>query len=141
MVQIIKTYASTVSVVIVICILSIVISVIAFKSKIAGYSELDFYESFSMSLSANIHINMHDLVFTVLIFGVLGAIIDMAISISTAVTEFYHNNIDLSFIQLVKSGKIVGKDILGTSVNTLFFAGLGEIMMQTNTVYEKRLYF
>jgi Predicted multitransmembrane protein len=126
-----KTYASVVSVLIMICILSIVVGILSYHSNIAGYNELDLYEEINMCLDVNIHINLRDLVFTVIIFGSLGAVMDTAISISTSVSEFYHNNKELAFHDLVRSGKSVGQDILGTTVNTVFFAGIGETMMQT----------
>jgi Predicted multitransmembrane protein len=127
----IKTYASAFSVIIVICILSILAGIISANAKIAGYSELDLSEEISRYLSVNIHISMRDLVFAVIIFGLLGAIMDTAIAIASAITEFYNNNDSLSFKDLAHSGKAVGRDILGTTVNTIFFAGIGETMMQT----------
>lgn len=127
----VKSYASVFSVVLVLCLLSILAWIISANAKIAGYSELDLSEEISRSLSLNIHISMMDLSFSVIIFGLLGAVMDTAIAIASSVTEFYANNPLLTCRQLVRSGRAVGRDILATTVNTVFFAGIGETMMQT----------
>ena len=62
----------------------------------------------------------------VVLFGLLGAIMDTALSIATAQFEVYQNNNELTNKELIKSGWNIGKDILGTTVNTLLFACLGE---------------
>ena len=63
------------------------------------------------------------------ILGLLGAVMDTAVAITTAVNEVYMNNRGLTEKELFRSGMRVGRDILGTTVNTLFFAGLGESIM------------
>ena len=59
--------------------------------------------------------------FEVLI-GTLGGIIDIAISISSAIKEIYDKNNDIERKVLLKSGMEIGKDIMGTMANTLLFA-------------------
>lgn len=126
----IKTYAAVFSVFTVVVLLCIPAFIIGYGAHIAGYSELDLLEEISMYLSVNIDIDMRELVFAVIIFGLLGAVMDTAIAISTSMTEFSKNNPSLTFRDLTRSGINVGHDILGTTVNTLFFAGIGECMMQ-----------
>ena len=62
---------------------------------------------------------------SVIIMSTIGAITDTAIAISSPMHEIYHHNPSISRIELVKSGLNIGKDILGTSTNTLFFAFFG----------------
>lgn len=127
----VKSYSSIISVIIVICIMSIIVWGIVHSSQIAGYNELELNEDISRSLSAYVRINMKSLMVTVTMLGLLGAIMDTAIAIATSIFEVQKNNKELSFLQLIKSGKSVGNDILGTTANTLFFAGIGETMMMT----------
>lgn len=57
-----------------------------------------------------------------LFIGSLGAVMDVAISISSALYELYHKNNDISDKALKASGMDIGKDIMGTMTNILFFA-------------------
>lgn len=57
-----------------------------------------------------------------LFIGALGAVMDVAISISSALYEFYQKDHQISNNALKKSGFNIGKDIMGTMTNTLFFA-------------------
>ncbi len=57
-----------------------------------------------------------------ILIGTLGAIIDIAISISSAINELYDTNPNIEKKVLISSGKSIGKDIMGTMSNTLVFA-------------------
>lgn len=57
-----------------------------------------------------------------LFIGSLGAVMDVAISISSALFELYDKNNDISTKALKASGIEIGKDIMGTMTNILFFA-------------------
>lgn len=57
-----------------------------------------------------------------LFIGSLGAVMDVAISISSALYEFYQKDHYISNDALKKSGFNIGKDIMGTMTNILFFA-------------------
>ena len=72
---------------------------------------------------------MKEVQIAIIIFGILGAIIDTSIAISTSVYEVYRNNENLSSKELFKSGIVMGKDIIGTTANTLLFTSIGESMM------------
>lgn len=56
------------------------------------------------------------------VIGTLGGIIDIAITISSAVNEIYAKNPDIEVKTLVSSGREIGKDIMGTMANVLVFA-------------------
>lgn len=57
-----------------------------------------------------------------LLIGTLGAIMDIAISISSAINELYTKNPSMKKSSLMKSGFEIGKDIMGTMSNTMLFA-------------------
>lgn len=60
--------------------------------------------------------------FIELIIGTLGAIMDIAISISSAVKELYDKNPNVERKEIIKSSREIGQDIMGTMANTLVFA-------------------
>lgn len=57
-----------------------------------------------------------------LFIGSLGAVMDVAISISSALFELYDKDKTISIQALKQSGRDIGKDIMGTMTNILFFA-------------------
>lgn len=57
-----------------------------------------------------------------LFIGSLGAVMDVAISISAALFELYDTNKHISIKDLTASGYAIGRDIMGTMTNILLFA-------------------
>jgi uncharacterized membrane protein len=55
----------------------------------------------------------------------IGAIVDIAISITSPMREIHHHNPNISRKELFMAGMSIGRDILGTSANTIFFAFFG----------------
>ena len=60
--------------------------------------------------------------FVEILVGTLGAIMDIAISISSSLKEIYDRNENIPKRVLIDSGIEIGKDIMGTMANTLMFA-------------------
>lgn len=57
-----------------------------------------------------------------LFIGSLGAVMDVAISMSASIFELYEKDKNISVQALKESGLAIGKDIMGTMTNILFFA-------------------
>lgn len=57
-----------------------------------------------------------------LFIGSLGAVMDVAITISSSIFGLYEKDNNISIKALIKSGMEIGKDIMGTMTNILFFA-------------------
>jgi uncharacterized membrane protein len=70
-------------------------------------------------------INPQGIFFSGIIIAALGAVMDVAMSIASSLTEIKTAKPEISFSQLFKSGINVGKDIMGTMSNTLIFAYVG----------------
>ena len=68
-------------------------------------------------------------IMAMVIVGIVGAVIDVAIAVSSAVYEVKCKNPELTERELLASGFRMGGNILGTTVNTLLFAGLGESLL------------
>lgn len=124
-----KMHAAAIAVAIVMLLVLAVTGPILWRAGISGYNEIEQYEEISMYLSANLSVPMPAVSLAAVILGLLGAVMDTAVAITTAVNEVYMNNRGLTEKELFRSGMRVGRDILGTTVNTLFFAGLGEGIM------------
>lgn len=56
-----------------------------------------------------------------LFVGSLGAVMDIAITMSASIFEIYEKNQEVSIAALRKSGMAVGKDVMGTMTSILFF--------------------
>lgn len=115
-----KTLSSFYSIMIVLAIIFIIIYLITINANIQGFS-MESMESIG-GLSLEIGYSMTDLLIGMYLVCVIGTIIDTSISISSAMNEVYINNKGISNNELYKSGMNVGKDILSTTINTLFFA-------------------
>lgn len=56
------------------------------------------------------------------LIGSLGAVMDVAITITSSVYELYEKNKEIARKDLLKSGKEIGGDIMGAMTNILFFS-------------------
>lgn len=57
-----------------------------------------------------------------ILVGSLGAVMDVAIMISSSIYELYEKNNGITNKELIASGREIGKDIMGTMANVLLFA-------------------
>lgn len=65
------------------------------------------------------------ILFAGILIASLGAVMDVAMSISSTLQEIYDKNQNLTSKELFKSGMTVGKDMMGTMSNTLILAFTG----------------
>ena len=70
-------------------------------------------------------IGLRGLLIAGIIISALGAVMDVAMSISSSLEEIHTANPDLDSRQLFKSGMNIGRDMVGTMTNTLILAFLG----------------
>lgn len=118
-----KSITAFISTLITLVVLMLLIFVIVTKSNTQGFGTEEIEELHSFSF--NVGIDFGKIAISTIIMGTIGAITDTAISISSAMNEIYFHNPTLNRYSLFKSGMNVGKDILGTTTNTLFFAFIG----------------
>jgi len=71
------------------------------------------------------NLNLQGLLFGSVIIGALGAVMDIGMSIASSVTEVKKTYPYARMQELIKSGLTVGRDVMGTMVNTLIFAYVG----------------
>lgn len=60
-----------------------------------------------------------------IVISALGAVMDVAMSIASAISEIHSVNPALSTKELFRSGMNIGRDMVGTMTNTLILAFLG----------------
>ncbi|MPW26105.1 YibE/F family protein [Alkalibaculum sp. M08DMB] len=78
-----------------------------------------------MYIPQEIQFNFQGLLFAGIMIGALGAVMDVSISIASAMEEIKNVGNKLNFREMFKSGMNVGKDIMGTMSNTLILAYTG----------------
>ena len=76
-----------------------------------------------------------------IIISALGAVMDVSMSISSALEEVHQANPELSSRQLFRSGMNIGRDMAGTMTNTLILAFLGSSFTLTIYLYSLGLSF
>jgi uncharacterized membrane protein len=76
----------------------------------------------------NIAFNFRELLFAGIIIGASGAVMDVAISIASSMTEIYKANPKFGLRKLMSSGLNIGRDIMGTMSNTLILAYTGSAL-------------
>ena len=104
-----KTWASVIST---ICVLFLIMALFEFSIQFFGdldYSNLEYLGSMS---------NSADIFWTDIMLTGLGAIMDVAVTISAATGEIVRKNPDVSLRKLIHSGREIGYDIMGCLLYT-----------------------
>lgn len=109
-----------------IVILLIFIVFITEKAMIQGFGEEEVEEIGAFSLY--IGVDFVKVAAAVIIMSTIGSITDIAISIASPMRELFHHNPSIERKELFTFGLEIGRDVLGTDTNTLFFAFFGSYL-------------
>lgn len=93
--------------------------------KIDGYRQEYAEALLQLRQTGESAIGISGLVVAGVIISALGAVMDVAMSISSAMQELIRVNPDLRRKDLLKSGMNIGRDMVGTMTNTLILAIMG----------------
>jgi len=93
------------------------------KVRLTGLSSEE--ATMLLFIPQGIKFNFRSLLFSGIIMGSLGAVMDIGMSIASAMEEIYKANEDMTRKELFTSGMNVGKDVMGTMTNTLILAYTG----------------
>ena len=131
-----KTIASLLSVISVIILVMLFTYRMGMRAEVQGYSnqQVDMISFYSIYIG----VNFTKLVICEILVALLGAVIDVSVSISSSLTELLKNNPSISKKHLFRSGMNIGKDVLGTMTNTLFFAYISGFMTTLIYFYSAR---
>ena len=121
-----KTTTAFISTIITLVILLFFIDIVTRNAMIQGFGEEEIEELSIFSLY--IGVDFVKIGASVIIMSTIGAITDVAISITSPMREIFNHNPSISRKDLFTSGLSIGRDILGTNTNTLFFAFFGGYM-------------
>jgi len=92
-------------------------------ARLSGFSADD--ATMLLYLPTAIDFDYRGLLFAGIIIGALGAAMDVAISIASALSELQKENPNIPVKNLIASGFNIGRDIMGTMINTLVLAYIG----------------
>lgn len=121
-----KTLAAFFSVAAVIVLLIGLLWYLGSFSAIQGFPVGQYEIRESNGYAPEVGINMRLLQIATLLITLIGAVVDTALAVASALYEVRLNNPRLSRRELFFSGMAVGKDILGSTINTLFFIFMAE---------------
>ncbi|MEA4924341.1 MAG: YibE/F family protein [Syntrophomonadaceae bacterium] len=76
----------------------------------------------------NVKIDMKGLLFSGILIGALGAVMDVAMSVASTISEVKKADPGMKTLQLMSAGMNVGRDIMGTMANTLILAYTGSAL-------------
>ena len=86
---------------------------------------VDEHSRYLANLPGEIQIDLRAIVFAGIIIGAMGAVMDVAISISSSLWEVKEKAGIIKFNELFRSGLNIGRDIMGSMANTLILAYIG----------------
>lgn len=87
------------------------------------------------------NIQIGGLLFSGILIASLGAVMDVAMSVSSAISEIHDKAPQLGCLELFKSGMNVGRDMMGTMSNTLILAFVGSAVSELVINYAYNLLF
>jgi len=105
------------------------ISAVCLHVHITGLSEIQLKEIDNSYLSSGVDLDMRAILLVSLVWGELGALMDTSITIASSMNEILAAHPNLTERELRSSGLQIGKNIIGTTVNTLVFIAFGETIM------------
>lgn len=101
--------------------------------RIDGYNVSDIENL--IYVADNSHLDIGGLFFSGILIASLGAVMDVAVSISASLLEIKEKNPDISARELFRSGMNIGKDMTGTMSNTLILAFAGSSINTMILIY------
>ena len=115
-----KTWSAFLATMITMLLLFFFIYIVVWRSEAGGLNEIQQVGEDVFYYNMNLNISMRNVAVSVL---------DMALTVTTSVYEVKSHKEDMTFKELIHSGMQIGKEVTGTTVNTLLFAYLGESLL------------
>ena len=86
---------------------------------------IDEHSRYLINLPGDIKINLKAIIFSGILIGAMGAIMDVAVSIASSLWEIKEKAKTITFNELFRSGVTIGRDIMGSMADTLILAYIG----------------
>lgn len=118
-----KTLVATGGTVAGVVIAGLAASLFSMATGITGWNVSDIESLLTLANTSGVQVG--GLLFSGLLISSLGAVMDVAMSIGSAIAEIHAQNPAISRTDLFKAGMHVGRDMMGTDSNTLILAFAG----------------
>ena len=105
-------------------IISVIISTLVMFFSIVIIINFTGYKGINFNELSFLTVPIEDIILPELLIGSTGAIMDVAITISSSISELIQKDNNISVKNLKKSAREIGKDIMSTMSNVLFFTYL-----------------
>ena len=105
-----------------------IVFLLAFRTHSQGFNPMEYEITDSNGYTRNIGLNMIMVQIAVMIIALIGAAVDTAVAVTTAMCEIYDTNPGIGEPELNRSGLSVGRSILSTSMHTIFYIYIAEYM-------------
>ncbi|WP_282708626.1 YibE/F family protein [Ligilactobacillus sp. Marseille-Q7487] len=117
------TNVAFVATLIVLGVMVLLIIPLDYLANTAGFAneQSEQIEAFNLLIG----VDFRQLLLATTILSTLGALAEAAIAIASGLEELWQQNPTLTTVQLIKSGKVIGFQIMGMTFNTLFFGMFG----------------
>ena len=119
------------------------VSAFAFNKILLLTGMTDEHSIYLIQLNPDHPMDLNALIFAMIVIGALGAVMDVAMDISSSLHELHVKAPHLRFSELFRSGVTIGRDIMGTMANTLVLAYIGSqlctillLIMYSSSLYE-----
>lgn len=108
----------------------------AFAASILGWLAISLWQLTGMGVEGGTllvstlpDISMKGILLASVIIGAIGAVLDVSISVTSTMSEMYDYDPEISTMRLLQAGLNVGRDILGSMINTLILAYFGSSLV------------
>jgi len=128
-----KTWAAIVGTCIGVALAALVAALFQNLTQVSGLNEAE--ADSLLAIGGKTGLQVGGLLFASILVASLGAVMDIAISVASAVSEVYRGNPLLDRKQLFRAGMSVGRDTMGTMANTLILAFVGSSLSTIVLLY------
>lgn len=128
-----KTISATISTIAGVIIAGLLAFIFGKMTDVTGYNVSEIDELMFIASSTNIKVG--ELLFAGILIASLGAVMDVGMSVSSAIEELHRKNPQMNGKELFISGIRVGRDMMGTMSNTLILAFAGTSINTVVTIY------
>lgn len=132
-----KTLAAIIGTSCGVLIAALIAITLSYKLKLTSFTDDEL--QMLVYISQNKNFNFRGLLFSGILMGALGAVMDISISISSSVSEIKEKKPDISTKDLIESAMKIGQDIMGTMSNTLILAYVGGSLYNLILVFSYNL--
>ncbi|MBM6969058.1 YibE/F family protein [Pseudoramibacter alactolyticus] len=131
-----KTKAVFIAMLVVIAVMAVCVWWVCRRAGIYGLNERTWEEDEILMMNLHLRIDMLAVGVFVMLMGLLGAAKDSAMAVASGTFEVMRCHPGMSRAAIVRSGMAIGRDVLGITINTLFFAAIGESLLLVQLYFD-----